>query len=122
VSRYRELGGEGPIQGGLKVCYGDDAAAARRPVHRLWPNEALSGELAQILPTPAHFDQACELVSEELASADVPCGPDLDQHRQAIQAYADAGFDELYISQIGPHQNAFFAADREHVLSQLSRP
>jgi hypothetical protein len=107
------------VQGGLKVCYGADAAAARATVHRLWPNEALPGELAQILPTPAHFEQAAELVTEELATADVPCGPDIDAHLAAIQAYADAGFDELYVNQIGPDQDAFFDAYREQVLPSL---
>ena len=34
------------------------SARAGRHVHRLWPNEALPGELAQILPTPEHFEQA----------------------------------------------------------------
>ena len=47
---------------------------------------------------------------------DIPCGPDVDEHVEAIQAYADAGFDELYVNQIGPEQDAFFAAYREHVL------
>jgi G6PDH family F420-dependent oxidoreductase len=119
VSRFRSQGGSGPVQGGLKVCYGDDAAAARATVHRLWPNEALPGELAQILPTPAHFEQAAGLVTEERASEGVPCGPDIDAHLDAIKAYADAGFDELYVNQIGPEQDAVFAAYRDQVLPRL---
>jgi G6PDH family F420-dependent oxidoreductase len=119
VARYRSQGGAGPVQGGLKVCYGDNEAAARATVYHLWPNEALPGELAQILPTPAHFEQASQLVTEELATADVPCGPDIDAHVAAIQAYADAGFDELYVNQIGPDQDQFFAAYRDEVLPRL---
>jgi G6PDH family F420-dependent oxidoreductase len=119
VSRFRSQGGSGPVQGGLKVCYGDDAAAARATVHRLWPNQALPGELAQILPTPAHFEQAAELVTEELATDGTPCGPDIETHLAAIRAYADAGFDELYINQIGPDQDQFFAAYRDEVLPRL---
>jgi G6PDH family F420-dependent oxidoreductase len=42
------------VQGGLKVCWGEEEAQARKTVWRLWPNEGLPGELAQILPTPAH--------------------------------------------------------------------
>ena len=119
VARYHSQGGTGLVQGGLKVCYGDDEAAARATVHRLWPNEALPGELAQVLPTPAHFEQAAELVTEELATADVPCGPDVDAHVAAIRAYAEAGFDELYVNQIGPDQDQFFAAYRDEVLPRL---
>jgi G6PDH family F420-dependent oxidoreductase len=109
------------VQGGLKVCWADDAAQARKTVHELWPNEGLPGELAQILPTPAHFEQASELVTEEVATEGTPCGPDVDEHVEAITAYADAGFDELYVNQIGPEQDAFFAAYSEHVLPRLRR-
>jgi G6PDH family F420-dependent oxidoreductase len=120
VQQFRSNAKDGAVvQGGLKVCWGEDEAQARKTVYRLWPNEALPGELAQILPTPAHFEQASELVTEEMATDDVPCGPDVDDHVKAIKAYEDAGFDELYINQIGPEQDAFFAAYREHVLPRV---
>ena len=51
------------MHAGTKVCYGKDEDEARKTVLRVWPNEALPGELAQILPTPSHFEQACELVT-----------------------------------------------------------
>jgi G6PDH family F420-dependent oxidoreductase len=108
------------VQGGLKVCWGEDEAQARKTVWRLWPNEALPGELAQILPTPAHFEQASQLVTEDMLS-DITCGPDVDKHVEAITAYAEAGFDELYINQIGPDQEAFFTAYRDEVLPRVSR-
>ena len=90
-------------------------------MHHLWPNEALPGELAQILPTPEHFEQASELVTEEMVAEDTPCGPDVDEHVEAIEAYRDAGFDELYVNQIGPEQDAFFAAYSERVLPRVQR-
>jgi G6PDH family F420-dependent oxidoreductase len=117
VQKFRLESGNGSVvQGGLKVCWSDDEDRARQTVHRLWPNEALPGELAQVLPTPEHFEQASELVTEEMVAADVPCGPDVDKHLEAIRAYEEAGFDELYINQIGPEQDEFFAAYREQVL------
>jgi len=120
VKQFRDSAQRGKlVQGGLKVCYGDDEAKARRTVHELWPNESLPGELAQILPTPAHFEQASELVTEEMVAADTPCGPDIDKHLEAIRAYDEAGFDELYVNQIGPEQDAFFQAYRDEVLPRL---
>jgi G6PDH family F420-dependent oxidoreductase len=119
VKLFHSQGGDGKVvQGGLKVCWGDDEGSARQQVRRLWPNEGLPGELAQILPTPAHFEQASELVTDDQLS-DVPCGPEVDQHVSAIEAYAEAGFDELYVNQIGPEQDKFFAAYREHVLPRV---
>ncbi len=120
VKRFRIQGGEGKlVQGGTKVCYSLDEGQAIQTAHRLWPNEALPGELAQILPSPRHFEQASELITEEMVAGDVPCGPDLDRHLEIIRAYADAGFDELYIQQIGPEQDAFFDVYREELLPRV---
>src|SRR5947208_9436212 len=52
VKTFRSQASNGQIvQGGLKVCWDADEKKARKTVHRLWPNEALPGELAQVLPT-----------------------------------------------------------------------
>ena len=120
VQLYRSQSSNGQlVQGGAKVCWSEDERRARETVHRLWANEGLPGELAQVLPTPEHFEQASELVTEEMLADDVPCGPDIDRHLEAIEAYAEAGFDELYIQQIGPEQDAFFTAYRDHVLPRF---
>ena len=108
VGLYRSEGGNGPILAGTKVCFDADEAKARRTAHRLWPNEQLPGELAQILPTPAHFEQACTLITEDMVAEAVTCGPDLERHVAALEEYADAGADELFVQQIGPEQDAFF--------------
>jgi G6PDH family F420-dependent oxidoreductase len=122
VEQFRSKAKSGaPVTGGLKVCYDSDEQRAKETVHRLWPNEALPGELAQILPTPAHFEQVCELVSVDAASEDVPCGPNLEEHIAAIREYEKAGFDELYIQQIGPNQDEFFSVYKDQVLPQLQR-
>jgi G6PDH family F420-dependent oxidoreductase len=121
VKSFRDAGGAGkPVQGGLKVCYGEDEAKCLETAHRLWPNEALPGELAQILPTPAHFEQACELVTPEMVGESVPCGPDIDKHIEMLRKYEQAGFDEVYIQQIGPEQDEFFRVYAEQVLPRFA--
>jgi G6PDH family F420-dependent oxidoreductase len=121
IERFRAAGGEGKLtQAGTKVCYGADEATCRRTVHRLWPNEALPGELAQVLPAPAHFEQATQLVTEAMIGDAVPCGPDLERHVAALQAYADAGFDELYVQQIGEDHDRFFEVFATEVLPRFA--
>jgi hypothetical protein len=100
----------------MKVCWGDNERQAIKTAHRIWANETLPGELAQVLPTPEHFEQAASLVTEEMVAEQVACGPDLERHMQAITEYANSGFDELYVQQIGPDQDDFLSAYREHVL------
>jgi G6PDH family F420-dependent oxidoreductase len=121
IQLYRSEGGKGPVQAGTKVCFGSDEAEARRTAYRLWPNEQLPGELAQVLPTPAHFEQASELVTEEMIGEAVPCGPDLDRHIAALEEYADAGADELFVQQIGPGQDAFFEAYARDVVPRFNQ-
>ena len=112
-------GGDKPAHGAFKVCYGEDEAEARKTAHRLWPNEALPGELAAVLPTPAHFQQATELVTEEMVAEVIPCGPDPEPHREMIRRYIDAGYDEVYVQQIGPNQRAFFKFYEKEILPEF---
>lgn len=120
IGRFRSAGGaDKPVQAGTKVCWGADEAACRRTAHATWPNESLPGELAQILPNPAHFEQACTLVSEEMVAESVACGPDVERHVAQLQAYADAGVDHVFVQQIGPEQDAFFEAYARDVLPRL---
>jgi G6PDH family F420-dependent oxidoreductase len=121
ISRFRSGGGgDKVVQGGLKVCYGSDEAEARKTVRRLWPSEGLPGELAQVLPMPEHFEQATELVTEELLAEAIPCGPELERHAEAIQEFADAGVDELYLHQIGGGHGEFFEAYAREILPRFS--
>jgi G6PDH family F420-dependent oxidoreductase len=107
------------VAGGTKVCWGDDEAACRKTAYRLWPNEGLPGELAQILPTPAHFEQASELVTEDMVADAVPCGPDLERQIESFERYAQAGFDELYVQQIGGADERFFETYANEVLPRF---
>jgi G6PDH family F420-dependent oxidoreductase len=119
IELYRSEGGTGPVHAGTKVCFMRDEDEARRTAHRLWPNEALPGELAQVLPTPSHFEQACSMVTpEDLVT---PVGPDLDHHLESLRAYAEAGVDELFVQQIGPEQDLFFEEWAPAVLPQMER-
>ena len=108
IKLYRDEGGKGPVQAGTKVCFASDESDARKTAHRLWPNEQLPGELAQVLPVPAHFEQASQLVTEDMVAEAVPCGPDLDRHLEALDEYDEAGADELFVQQIGRGQDEFF--------------
>jgi hypothetical protein len=48
-----------------------------------------------------------------------PCGPSPDEHIKGIRAYVDAGFDEVYIGQVGPEQAGFFEFYAGQVLPRL---
>jgi G6PDH family F420-dependent oxidoreductase len=120
VGRFKDASGGKPAQAGAKVAFAPDAEEGWKHAYRLWPNAGLPGELAQVLPTPEHFEQASSLVTRDMMAESVPCGPDLDAHVEALQAYADAGVDELFVSQIGPEDDGFFSTWAKEVLPRFT--
>jgi G6PDH family F420-dependent oxidoreductase len=110
-----EAGDDAPRYGQVTACWAESEDEARQTVHECWPNGGLPGELGQELPTPGHFEQAAELVTEADAVENVPCGPDADQFIEAIETFADAGFDHVYLHQVGPDQADFLDFYREEV-------
>ena len=72
-----------------------------------------------MLPLPRHFAQLSRLITEEMIEENLPCGPDPERHISAIKEYVDAGYDEVYINQIGPNQEEFFSFYAEQILPEL---
>ncbi|MFH8337356.1 LLM class F420-dependent oxidoreductase [Streptomyces sp. AM6-12] len=121
VTSFRKGGGGAKlVSGGTKVCYGTDRESCVRQVHRLWYNELLPGEMGQVLPSPKHFEQLHELVTPDMVRQKVVCGDDPDEHAAALRAFGDAGFDRVYVNQIGPDQQGFFDFYRTKVLPRLA--
>jgi G6PDH family F420-dependent oxidoreductase len=109
IKAFRDGGGAGkPMQAGTKFCWAPTQQQGTETAHRIWANEGLPGELAQVLPTPEHFEQASSLVTPEMVGESMPTGPDPEKYVELIKKYEAAGFDELYVQQIGPDQEDFF--------------
>jgi G6PDH family F420-dependent oxidoreductase len=119
IAAYRRHGGKGITQGGVKVCWHEDRQQAVKIAHRTWRNSLVPGQLAQELATPTLFEQASELVTEEMVAEKVVCGNDADEHVQALQEYVDAGFDEVYVAQMGPDQEGMIRFYEREVLPRL---
>jgi G6PDH family F420-dependent oxidoreductase len=112
-------GGDKPVQAGTKVSWDRDADAGLDAAHRLWANDALPGQLAQTLPRPKDFADAMTLVSRDAVTESISCGPDVDKQAAQVRAYFDADVDEVYVQQIGPDLEGFFATWERDVLPQL---
>lgn len=112
-------GGDKPVQAGTKVSWDRDAEQALQVAHRLWASEQLPGRLAQTLPTPTDISDAAALVDPQKVADHVTCGPDPERHAAQLRAYLDAGADEVYVQQIGPDLDGFFASWQRDVLPAL---
>jgi G6PDH family F420-dependent oxidoreductase len=102
--KFRELKGRrAPAASGYKVAYAKDRDEAIDHAHRLWPTVGIPGELAQVLPSPQHFEQASQLVTREMTAQSTAFGADATEHVAACQPFVEAGFDTVYVANMGPH-------------------
>jgi G6PDH family F420-dependent oxidoreductase len=119
---FRVGGGEGkPMYGQVTVCWAKDEAEARRTAYKWWPNAAITGELGAELPLPAHFEQAAKMVTDDDVAEAVVCGPDVDRHLEQIGKYVDAGYEHVYIHQVGPDQAGFMRFYQQEIMPRLER-
>ena len=120
VDAFRAAGGDGkPAYAQVTLCWATSEAEARRTAREVWPNAGLQGELTQELPLPRHFEQAVEPLSEDKVAESVVCGPDPKPVLESIRTYQDAGFDHIYLHQVGPDQDGFFGFFESELMSQL---
>jgi G6PDH family F420-dependent oxidoreductase len=114
----RESGGK-LAAAGMKVAYAQTEDEGVEHAHRLWSTAGLPGELAQVLPSPQHFEQASSLVTKESTRASVTAGSSVDAHLKAVNEYIKAGYDEIYIANMGPHYLEMIEFYGERVLPAL---
>lgn len=81
----------------------------------------MPGELAQVLPSPRHFEQASTLVTEEMTRRRVVCGADPKEHRSAFDPFLGTGFDEIYVANMGPHYRDMIRFYGSEVLPEVRR-
>ena len=77
--------------------------------------------MTQELPNPAQFTDLVKIVTEEQVAEAIPCGPDPDVHIERIEAYLDAGYDHVYLHQVGPDQAGFIDFARREILPALAK-
>ena len=80
---------------------------------------AIHGEASQELPSPAHFEQLTASVTEEQVAEHRPVRPRRRATPGQIAEYVDAGYDHVYIHQIGPDQAGFIKFAEGELLPAL---
>ena len=119
IETFTDAGGSGPKYGQVTLCWAEDEESAKKTAYEWWPNAGIGGELSQELPLPRHFQQAAEMVTPEDLAEKLPLGPDPDRHAERIKEFVDAGYDHVYIHQIGPDQDGFFDFFERELRSRL---
>ncbi|MDQ3978670.1 MAG: TIGR03557 family F420-dependent LLM class oxidoreductase [Actinomycetota bacterium] len=122
-AQFDEAGGAGkPRIGQAGICYDADEATGRKRAHEQFRWFAGGWEVMAELPGPDHFAAASQSVREEDIAGQVPCGPALDRHVEAVKQFVDAGFTHVAVVQIGgAHQEPFLEWAESELLPALRR-
>jgi G6PDH family F420-dependent oxidoreductase len=122
VDGFHGAGGEGkPRYGQVTLCWAESKDEAVTTAHRIWPTAAIRGEASQELPAPAHFEQLARMVKPDDIEAAMPCGPDPEPVLDRIREFEAAGFDHVYLHQVGPDQAGFLRFAQRELLPVLGR-
>jgi coenzyme F420-dependent glucose-6-phosphate dehydrogenase len=116
---YEKAGGRGPRFAQLTLCYAGTDDDALRVARRVWPTGALKGPLNQELPLPEHFAQAAEMVKDDDLRKAMSLGPDPSPLLEEVRKAIDAGYDHVYLHQIGADQEGFFEFWERELRPQL---
>jgi G6PDH family F420-dependent oxidoreductase len=123
VRTFEKAGGaERPRHGELAVCVAEDRDEAVRVAHAQWAAPAaIPPRLLAKLRVAADFQAVADLVTEEEVAEKVVCGADVDEHVSKIEEYAAAGFDHVFVHQVGADQETFFRLYEQEVLPRVRR-
>jgi G6PDH family F420-dependent oxidoreductase len=113
LNQFAEQGGKGMRIGQTTVCWAPTEEEGRRTATEVWPNLAIPGQLGQDMALPS-------LVTEEMVGEAIPVGPDPERYVGSVEAYLEAGYDHVYLHQIGPDQEGFLRFWREELAPRLT--
>jgi G6PDH family F420-dependent oxidoreductase len=109
AERFDRAGGSGKARvGQVAIAYDPDKDAAVKRAHEQFRWFGLGWKVNADLPNPDSFEGATQFVTPEQVADALSCGPDVDEHVEAVKAFVDAGFDEVAIVQIGADTQAQF--------------
>jgi G6PDH family F420-dependent oxidoreductase len=120
IDAFIAAGGNGPKLAQVKVVWAAKQSEAEDLAFEKWPTSGLVGELSQELATPKHFEQAVSPLHKEDVVKSFACGPDPERHIDSIQKYVDAGYDEIYVTQVGTDQAGFLRFYEREILPHFA--
>ena len=107
VSEWQKVGGDGPAYAEAGLAWAPDEQSAIDAVleKNRW---MVSGwKVMAELPNPVNFEAYAQFVREEDIAELVPCGPDPEPIVDGVRQFAEAGFTQVALVQIGDAQGEF---------------
>jgi len=94
--------------GQMPICWGPDRDACVQRAHEQFRWFGGGWKVNAELPGTAGFDAASQFVTPENVAESIPCGDSVEDFVEAVRPYAEAGFTEVALVQVGgDHQQPF---------------
>jgi len=121
IEAFRRGGGEGkPMVIQVGLSWDENEAGALAAAHEQWRFCAAGGEVNWDLRSPADFERIGRLVHPEDMRGALNISADPGRHAAWLAAYAELGFSEIHLHQVGRNQREFIDAFGSKVLPQLA--
>jgi probable non-F420 flavinoid oxidoreductase len=120
IEAFRRGGGSGkPIILQAALSWAPTEEEAEVEALHQWASNAAGGEVNWDLRRPQDFDTLARFVTKDDIRHSVMVSADLGQHRAWLVQYAEMGFSEIHLHQVGRRQLSFIDAFGEHVLPTI---
>lgn len=121
VAAFREGGGEGrPVYLQVHLSWAETEEEALRIAHDQWRTNVFRPPLVWDLETVEQFDLAAEYVRPEDVRKSVLVSAELGQHLAWLREFAELGFEQIHLHQVGQDLRPFIDAFGERVLPELA--
>jgi probable non-F420 flavinoid oxidoreductase len=122
IEAFQRGGGEAkPLYLQVGLSWAGSEAEALRQAHKQWGAVSIGGDVNWELWSPRQFDTATRHVRPEDMRDCLLVSADLGRHVEWLAEYAELGFEQLYLHQVGGNQREFIEAFGAHVLPAFGR-
>lgn len=120
VNIFKRTGGEGkPCYAEVSVCWAKNEDYAKNIAYEYWPILSNKNGLNWEIPTPKYFEDLAKMTDPETLTRHIACGNDPQRHINEINKFINAGYDHVFIHQLGPQQEGFINFYNEEVLPEF---
>ena len=121
VDAFRAGGGDGkPMSLQVHLAYAEAEATALANAHQQWGSNVLDSALCWELELPEQFEAATRHVRPDDVRDTVLISADPGQLTESLAAYAELGFDAIYLHEVGRDQRRFIDVVGAEVLPSLA--
>jgi probable non-F420 flavinoid oxidoreductase len=107
IGAYRDNGGAGRIALQVHVSYAETDDEALAIAHDQWRTNVFGPPLSWDLDSASAFDAAAQFVQPEAMRDTVLVSSDLGQHAAWLAEFAELGFDDIFVHNVGKQQERF---------------